>query len=285
MSDTARGGVLPWRSFVAVGDSFTEGLNDPHPDRPGAFRGWADVLAGHLSRRRTAHGEPALQYANLAVRGKVLGQVLSEQLPRAHALSPDLVSLVGGGNDILRPGADIDALLARLEAAVSGLREAGIDVLMGTGVDPQHAPVVRATRPKVGIYNAGIWSIAQRQNAYVVDLWGSASIKDWRMWAEDRIHLNADGHGQVAQAGLVALGLAPDSPDWDEPLPPMAPVGRRSALQSNARWARAHLAPWVGRRLRGRSSGDDITAKIPGLEEVPPALAADHDVTGDVDPR
>jgi hypothetical protein len=37
-SDTDAGGL----SFVAIGDSFTEGLNDPTPG--GGFRGWADRL-------------------------------------------------------------------------------------------------------------------------------------------------------------------------------------------------------------------------------------------------
>ena len=37
-------------TFVAIGDSFTEGLNDPAPG--GGFRGWADLVAGALSAQR-----------------------------------------------------------------------------------------------------------------------------------------------------------------------------------------------------------------------------------------
>ena len=88
-------------TFVAIGDSFTEGLNDPAPG--GGFRGWADLVAGALAAQR-----PGLfRYANLAIRGKLLGQVVAEQVPRAVELAPDLVSLAAGGNDILR-GADVD---------------------------------------------------------------------------------------------------------------------------------------------------------------------------------
>ncbi|HEY3882863.1 MAG TPA: SGNH/GDSL hydrolase family protein, partial [Trebonia sp.] len=61
-------------SFVALGDSFTEGLNDPAPG--GGFRGWADRLAGLLAAEY-----PGLRYANLAVRGKLLREIVAEQVP------------------------------------------------------------------------------------------------------------------------------------------------------------------------------------------------------------
>jgi hypothetical protein len=75
-------------SFVAIGDSFTEGLNDASPG--GAFRGWADRLAGLL-----AVEYPGLRYANLAVRGKLLRQIVAEQVPTAAAMSAGLVSVAG----------------------------------------------------------------------------------------------------------------------------------------------------------------------------------------------
>ena len=111
-----------WQRYTALGDSFTEGLSDPDPAAPDAFRGWADRLAGHLA---AAAPDGRIEYANLAIRGRLLAQVLGEQLPVALAASPDLVSLVAGGNDLLRPGADPDRLAADLEAAVVALRAAG----------------------------------------------------------------------------------------------------------------------------------------------------------------
>jgi hypothetical protein len=35
----------------------------------------------------------------------------------------------------------------------------------------------------------------------------------------------------------------------------------------DARWVRHHLGPWIGRRLRGVSSGDGLTCKRPELLE------------------
>ena len=62
-------------AFVALGDSFTEGLGDPHPDGTG-YRGWADRFAERLAASR-----PGLRYANLAVRGKVVADVAADQIP------------------------------------------------------------------------------------------------------------------------------------------------------------------------------------------------------------
>jgi len=264
----------PWTRYVAIGDSFTEGLwdapdGDGGPDRPDApLRGWADLLAAHLSTRRQAAGEPALEYANLAVRGRLLRPILTDQVPAAMGLQPDLVSLVGGGNDILRPAADVDRLARDLEAAVVRLRRAGIDVLLGTGVDAAGSPLVKATRSRVGVYNAHIWSIARRHGAHVVDLWGMRSLLDWRMWHEDRIHLTTEGHARVAQAALVGLGLTPDDERWDDPLAPQPPAPRLDRLRGDAQWVRTHVYPWATRRLRGRSSGDTRTAKRPHPEPV-----------------
>ena len=74
-----------WKSFVAIGDSFTEGLDDWRPD--GTPRGWADRVA-----ERLAEDEPELRYANLAVRGKLLDQIVTDQVPVAERLRPDLIA-------------------------------------------------------------------------------------------------------------------------------------------------------------------------------------------------
>src|SRR3712207_3356548 len=88
----ATGGRHPWRRFVALGDSYTEGVGDPQPRSLGGLRGWADRFAEELSA-----GEPDFAYANLAIRGLLLQQILDRQLAPALALKPDLVAMSGGG--------------------------------------------------------------------------------------------------------------------------------------------------------------------------------------------
>lgn len=100
-----------YTSFVAIGDSFTEGMSDLLPD--GSYRGWADLLATRLAAR-----EPGFRYANLAVRGKLIGQIAEDQVPVAAAMGADVVTLVGGLNDALRPKVDMGRVRDHLESAV-----------------------------------------------------------------------------------------------------------------------------------------------------------------------
>ena len=250
-----------WTRYIAMGDSFSEGLWDPYPDAPDVQRGWADNLAALLSARRIAAGEAPLEYANLAIRGRKLRPIVAEQLGVALDAQPDLVSLVAGGNDILRATADIDAISAALEDAVATLRATGADVLMGTGFKAGAA--LSWTNGRVGIFNANVWSIARRHGAHVVDLWGMRSLADLRVWSSDRIHLTPEGHQRVANAALVALGLEPDDAAYDVPLDAAPPAAFRETARANAAWMRQHVGPWVKRRLTGTSSGDGRTAKWP----------------------
>jgi hypothetical protein len=84
------------------------------------------------------------------------------------------------------------------------------------------------------------------------------------------------------RAGEV-LGV-PVPCDWREPLPadlartvaealvplPTGTGSWRAARLADARWTREHLVPWIGRRLRGVSSGDGRGAKRPALEPFAP---------------
>ncbi len=264
----AVGASTPGR-YVALGDSFTEGMCDPGPPGSQDFRGWADRLAERLAGVRRDAGGPPLEYANLAVRGRLLARVLEEQLPVALGSGADLVSLVAGGNDVLRPGVDVDAVAQRLDDAVAALRATGAQVLLATGADPRDSPLVRLTRGRAATYNAHIWSVANRHGAHVADLWGMHALQDWRMWAPDRIHLAAEGHRRVADLAATALGLAPLDPAFAEPLPPPPPRARRDAAREDAAWVRTYVAPWVRRRLSGRSSGDGRVPKRPVPLPVP----------------
>jgi lysophospholipase L1-like esterase len=143
----------PWKRYVAIGDSFTEGLWDSQPDDADQCRGWADLLAQNLSHRRIDAGLDPLLYANLAIRGRLLHPIITEQLPTALEMKPDLVSLVGGGNDILRPSVDIGRLAKNIENAVVRIRESGADVLLATGFDTSASPLVSMTQGRVGIFN------------------------------------------------------------------------------------------------------------------------------------
>lgn len=246
-----------YSSYVALGDSFTEGLDDPDP--AGGYRGWADRLAAHLA---AADGD--LRYANLAVRGRLLRQVVADQVPRAIELRPDLITFSAGGNDLLRPRTDPDALAEVIEDATRRLRETGADVVMFTSFDTRGVPVLRRVRGKLAMYNLHVRSIADRYDCRLVDLWSMRLLLDPRAWAQDRLHLSPEGHRRVALAIAEILDV-PATGDWREPWPIAPPVGWLNSRRSDLEWARTYFLPWVQRRLQGRSSGDEVTAKRPDL--------------------
>lgn len=251
----------PWSRYVALGDSFTEGIGDPEPSSPGGYRGWADRMAEELSRD---HDD--FRYANLAIRGRLLGQILSEQLEPALALKPDLISISAGGNDLIRPGSDPDALAESLDEAVGKMTASGATVLLFNGPDIGATPVLGMVRGKVAIYNENLRTIASRHDAVVADMWSLPGLSDSQMWADDRLHFAPLGHHSIAIMALNALNV----PHTLIPaLPKALPAQKwQTARVEDLVWAREFLVPWVLRRLRHQSSGDGITAKRPTPSQV-----------------
>lgn len=246
-------------SYAAVGDSFTEGVGDPGPD--GTFVGWADRLAVLLDDRVPEH---SFRYANLAVRGKLLDQIVADQVPRAKELAPDLVTFAAGGNDIIRPGTDPDEVAERFERAVADLTSAVGTVVVTTGFDTRGVPLLKHLRGKIATYNGHVRAVADRYGCPVLDLWSLKSVRDRRAWDTDRLHLSPEGHTRVAMRAGQVLGIEVPA-DPEQPWPPLPPRGPLVERRDDIQWAREHLVPWIGRRLRGESSGDHVAAKRPDL--------------------
>jgi len=246
----------PWRRFVAIGDSFTEGIGDPEPSLPDGHRGWADRVAEVLARQ-----VDDFAYANLAVRGKLIAQIVADQIDPALALKPDLVTFSAGGNDVIRPGSDPDAVADQFEDAVVRLSREGATLVVFTGVDTYFNPVFRGIRGKIAIYNENVRAIADRHDCVVADMWALKEVQDMRFFDADRLHLNPLGHHEVARMVLRALNVPNDlQPMQPDPLPV---TKWRQARAGDLVWARSHLVPWVLRRLRHESSGDNHTSKRP----------------------
>jgi lysophospholipase L1-like esterase len=251
-------GALRWQSFVAVGDSFTEGLDDPSPGGAG-YRGWADLVATRLAAEVAD-----FRYANLAVRGRLFNAIVDGQVPDAVRMAPDLVSFAGGGNDVLRRSFDPVAMLARFDDVVRMLRAGGADVVVFRFADlTGRLPGRRLILPRMRVLNEAVGEVAERRGALLVDLWHDDEFRNPALWSEDRLHLSSAGHLRVAAHVLTALGVPPD-PEWL-----LAQARQRrtwmAARAGDVRWLRQHLAPWVRRRLTGQSSGDTVTAKRPTL--------------------
>ena len=254
---------MRWRSYVAVGDSFTEGLNDFRPD--GSLRGWADLVAARLAAEEAV---PDFLYANLAIRGRLFGRIVDEQVPVALRMRPDLVSFAGGGNDVLRRHFSPTAMLSRFDDVIRTLRANGSDVIVFRWANVTgRLPGRRVILPRMQALNAAVGQVAERHGARLVDLWDDEEFHNPRLWSEDRLHMATAGHLRVAAHVLRALGIEPDPTWFDSP----GPAPRRSwpvARAHDVRWAQQHLAPWVKRRLTGKSSGDTVSAKRPELAPI-----------------
>lgn len=249
---------MRWQRFVAVGDSFTEGIGDPRPD--GRDRGWADRVAEALGGR-----DPGFQYANLAIRGRKLVEIVEEQVPSAVELGPDLVSLAGGVNDALRRHWDLTAMTDALASGVATLRAAGSDVVIVTyGRPSRRSRLMGTVEGRLAEYREVTYEIAARHGCRVVDFWDHHVFDDPRFWSDDRLHLNPVGHQRVSLAVLETLGQPVD--EWTAPLPPVRPPSPVARIGRDVAWAGKHLAPWLGRRVTGRSSGDGVTPKRPELQ-------------------
>ncbi|GAA5151318.1 SGNH/GDSL hydrolase family protein [Microbacterium pseudoresistens] len=246
--------------YVAIGDSFSEGVGDELPD--GRVRGWADLAAQGWA---DALGEP-ISYANLGIRGKLAWPVVQTQLEPALALGPTHLSFNAGGNDMLRPKADIEHIADAFTRVLRRCDEEGVRLIVLSGANPSAQLPLGELIQRRGdeLSRAVVGRIADRPDVIRALNWPDRELSHPRYWAEDRLHMNALGHHRVAARVLDALGLEAPVEWW-------RPRHDLEQDQLNAwQYYRTHLAPWINRRLTRRSSGDGRPAKYATWTEVAP---------------
>jgi lysophospholipase L1-like esterase len=250
------------RRYVALGDSFTEGVGDNNKHLPNGVRGWADRVAEQLAK-----SEPGWEYANLAVRSKRLRHIVADQLGPALALEPTLITLYAGGNDILDAGTNISTLLVEYEKLVAALAGTGARLLLFTGYDIPVVPAFRVFTRRNHQYNAGVRRIAAEHGATVVDYWAFEGYRDRRMWAADRLHMSKAGHKLLAAKVLEILevphSLRPKV--WESP----APRTLREWERAQRRWVHDWVVPLMHRKIRRVTLGDNLDPRWPTPVAVP----------------
>jgi lysophospholipase L1-like esterase len=237
--------------YVAIGDSFTEGVGDE--TATGHVRGWADLVAQGWAASGTR-----VEYANLAIRGRLIRPIVEEQLPAALALKPTHLSFNGGGNDMLRPKADANAIADFLDPVLEACDANGITLILLSGANPSARLPLGKVFQRRGdeLVSLVEQRIAQRDGVVRAYNWPDTTLMDGRFWSEDRLHMNARGHHRVAARVLDSLGVEVPEGWWD--LDFEADAGKLGLA-----YYREFVGPWIHRRLTGRSSGDGRTAKFP----------------------
>lgn len=257
--------MVTFHRYVAIGDSSTEGLVDP--DGAGGYRGWADRLAQLIADAQT---EP-LEYANLAVRSLRLNEIRRRQFDEALALQPDLMTIFGGGNDLIGVGWDLDEMQGDLAAMYAEARARDCTVLTFTFPDPTSVnPLGKRVRDRMFRFNDIVRAEAERHGVLVMDFQHYPITEDPRLWFEDRLHGNELGHQRMAAALAWRLGVEGSDEAWAEPLNDEPSRRRlREQLGSDVEWVRRYLAPWVGRSIIGIPYGGRVVAKRPVPTVVP----------------
>lgn len=256
--------ALPSRfqRYVAIGDSSTEGLDDP--DGRGGYRGWSQRLAENI-----AQVQGGLLYANLAVRGRTTRQIRDQQLGPALAMRPDLATVFSGTNDVMARRFDLEQVAADMEHIQRSLVECGATVLTFTLPDLTPVlPLARPLAPRIRAMNEALRSVAGRTGVILLDFAAHPVAADPRLWSEDRIHASVLGHERIAAALAHALGLPGADEGWKEPLP----VDRSRSLagywRSELTWASRHLWPWMTRGLFGPAVERPRNPKRPELTPI-----------------
>ncbi|MFF1831928.1 SGNH/GDSL hydrolase family protein [Paenarthrobacter sp. NPDC058040] len=247
--------------FVALGDSFTEGVGDNDLRLPNNCRGWADRVAEELARH-----QPATRYANIAIRGRRLQRIIDEQIEPALAMNPTLVTFYAGGNDLLMARLNMARLMRDYEHAVKRIKASGATVVLFTGYNVPLSPLLEPLKLRTAIYNKHIRRIAASYGTLLVDYWCFEKFQDPRMWSPDRLHMSRPGHCYMAKKVLEVLG-APHSLTS----PAFAPPRTRTVTENivdDVAWLKRDVGPWLSRRVRGVSSGDRLGARWPELMPV-----------------
>lgn len=249
-----------YNRFVVCGDSYSEGMTDEMVD--GHYRGWGDRVADGLSKKSAT-----FTYANLAVRGKLLPQVIEDQVPIAltYVTGPDtLISFHAGANDALRPGFDPVLAKERYQSTVRTLAASGATIMLFTVLEDtgNSGRGSKIWQERFGTFNRAVREVAAEVGAIIMDANEERFFSDKRFLAFDRLHLNAMGHIRCADAVLEKLGYDSD-PGWRTPLPPAEPTSWFKERAIGVIWFFTFALPWIIRRIRGRSSGDGRVCKYP----------------------
>lgn len=192
-----------WHRYVALGDSFTEGIGDP-------VEGFAKLGAMDRLAAAFRQSSPGLQFTNLAKSGLFVSEIREQQLETALALEPDFVTLVAGANDILKGHFNAAGWEQEFKILFEALSRSGAVVVTG-GVP--NFPLLKTLKEshQVGMTriitkaNNIMQRLADRYQVIFVDSWVISALSNQEDWSLDGVHLNSRGYYTFAQEMIQVL--------------------------------------------------------------------------------
>ncbi|HDX9630211.1 TPA: SGNH/GDSL hydrolase family protein [Bacillus cereus] len=189
-----KGGIHMWKRFVAIGDSFTEGIGDEVEGI--ALKSWVDHFV-QLSVND-------IEYANFAKRGLVTKEIRSQQLEKALTFKPDLVSLIAGANDVLKGRWNHQAYKNDMECMIDKLSKTEADIIIANLPDftvrlPFASEKKQVIKEQLLEANDVIRSLSREYKIHHVDFWSHPLVNDNTLWSADLIHPNSKGYVKVAE--------------------------------------------------------------------------------------
>lgn len=247
-------------SYVAIGDSLSEGLGDFSFIERRVHSGWTDRLATLLAREAELEGRD-FKYANLAIRGANIAAIMGSQLDRALELKPDLVTVMAGQNDFFCKAENLPELERVFREGIQKLLDSGCRVIVSNTINPIHLVVFRRLAKLSTTLTAMIERVAKELNVPIHDVHRIDSLAEVRYWAEDMVHFSGPGHIKVANKAAELLQLRFRQSEFDDCeiwIPKRGLIG-------TSRWVVLHVIPFMVRRARGVTSGDGLEPKLPEL--------------------
>jgi lysophospholipase L1-like esterase len=246
------------RKYVAIGDSLSEGLGDWGFETSREGCGWTDRLAGLLGEQAAMYGQE-LEYANLAIRGSKMLEILTAQLEDAIALKPDLVTIMAGSNDLMKSRKEHPALRALLRGAIERLLASGSQVVVANTINPLHLRIFKKLARRAESMTRLIEETAAEYGVPVLDVFRIEKFNDLCFWAEDMVHFSGYGHTRIANKAADLLNLSHRFEEEEE----FEMLGPGRNFFETMRWIWVYVLPFIGRRIRGVSSGDGLEPKYP----------------------
>ncbi|PGK36814.1 lipase [Bacillus anthracis] len=195
-----KGGLHMWKRFVAIGDSFTEGIGDEVEGI--TLKSWVD----HFVQLCVSD----IEYTNFAKRGLVTKEIRSQQLEKVLTFKPDLVSLIAGANDVLKGRWNHQAYKNDMEFMIDKLSKTDADIIIANLPDftvrlPFASEKKQVIKEQLLEANDVIRSLSREYKVHHVDFWNHQLVNDNTLWSTDLIHPNSKGYVKVAELIFSSL--------------------------------------------------------------------------------